>query len=238
MTASEAKGPDGRQVRWQAHNRARREKIIDAAVAEVERQEPGAEIHLQEIADRAGLSRTVIYRHFQDRADLDLAVQRRVIEQVGAAVLPAATFEGTPVDIIRRIVAAYVRWAVAHPALHRVAEQGVPNAEESPLDQVLGQIAEQVEAIMTAVVDLLGAELSEDDRAALDPWVFGIIGGCFASTRRWSARETLEPGVTGFVEMMTEVIWYQINGLAASRGINLPDVPVEQISVLDDQDDE
>ena len=237
VTAGEAKAPDGRQLRWRAHNQARRQKIIDAAIAELEAQDPGADVHVQQIADRAGLSRTVIYRHFQDRGDLDLAVQRAVIERLGMAVLPAATPEGRPVDIIRRIVDAYVRWAVEHPGLHRVAERGIPSSTPSPVDEIVGEIAEQVETIMQVVVDSLGVTLSDDDRSILDPWVFGIVGGCFASVRRWTGRPVLEPGVDAVVDLMTASIWLQINGMAASRGIHLPDVPVEQLGALPEQAD-
>ena len=74
MPAS-GKSPDGRQARWDKHNQERRQVILDAAIAVVEAGEPGAEFHVQQIADRAGLSRTVVYRHFADRADLDQAIQ-------------------------------------------------------------------------------------------------------------------------------------------------------------------
>ena len=62
---------DGRQLRWDSHNQARRQHILDAAIDVLADSEPGAEVHVQQIADRAGLSRTVVYRHFADRADLD-----------------------------------------------------------------------------------------------------------------------------------------------------------------------
>ncbi len=89
---------DGRRRRWQEHNQVRRQVIIDAAIAVLERQPPGDEFQVQAVADEASMSRTVIYRHFEDRADLDRAVQRQICEQVGAVLLPALSY-----DIGRRI---------------------------------------------------------------------------------------------------------------------------------------
>ncbi len=79
MPCQRQRVPDGRQARWDKHNQARRQAILDAALAVVEAGAPGAEFHVQQIADRAGLSRTVVYRHFADRADLDQAVQTEML---------------------------------------------------------------------------------------------------------------------------------------------------------------
>ncbi len=229
MGRAGAKGTDGRQLRWQQHNRERRQVILNAAVDVLEVHAPGEDIHVQEIADKAGLSRTVVYRHFQDRGDLDLAVQREICGRLGEAVLPAVSFDGTPREMIRRIVAAYIRWAVAHPALVRFAERDLPGVSETPMDAAIDQIAAQIQDLMNGVVSLLGAELSEHDRDGLVPWVFGLIGGCFYAVRRWTTRDRLAPPVEVFVELMTDAMWFQIDGLAASRGIQLPDAPVEQL---------
>lgn len=229
MPASRPKGPDGRQVRWQEHNEARRNAILDAALAALEKTPPGEEAHVQRIAEEAGLSRTVIYRHFQDRHELDFAVQRRIVGMMRDELLPALSFEGTVRDIVNRIVKAYVCWSVRNPSLHRFVDKDLPVGGTGPLAEALEAIALQIEEIMNAVVALVGGELSAEDRAGLDPWVFGLIGGCFASVRRWLARPVREPGVDAFVDVMTDVIFFQIDGMARSRGINLPDAPVEKL---------
>lgn len=238
MVRAGGKGKDGRQLRWQQHNRERRQVILDAAIDVLEVHPPGADIHVQEIADQAGLSRTVVYRHFQDRGDLDLAVQQEICVRLGAVVLPAVQFEGTPREMIRRIIAAYIGWAVAHPALVRFAERDLPGAGTKPLDDALEQLAVQVEGLMTGVVSLLGAELGEDDRDGLVPWVFGLVGGCFYAVRRWTTRDRLTPPADAFTELMTDAMWFQIDGLAATRGIQLPDLPVEQLLAALDGDDD
>ena len=221
---------DGRQLRWDSHNQARRQHILDAAIAVLVDAEPGAEVHVQQIADRAGLSRTVVYRHFADRADLDAAVQGRALELLRADLVPALSFEGTPVDIIRRIVSAYVGWASDHPSLHEFAQQDPPGPGIGQMETAIQQIAGQIEDLINVGVEVLHVQLSEDDVAALDPLVFGLVGGVFTSTRRWLGQPEQKPDRERFVELVTEAVWLQIAGMASARGVELdPDVPVEAL---------
>lgn len=221
---------DGRQLRWDSHNAARRQHILDAAIAVLADSEPGADIHVQQIAERAGLSRTVVYRHFADRADLDRAVQGRALELLRAELVPALSFEGTPVDIIRRVVAAYVGWASEHPSVHHFAQQDPPGASPGQMEQAIQQIAGQIEDLINVGVELLHIELDADEGAALDPLVFGLVGGVFNATRRWLARPERRPGRERFVELLTQAAWEQIAGMARARGVELaPDVPVEAL---------
>ena len=221
---------DGRQLRWDSHNQARREHILDAAVAVLEAAEPGTVVHVQQIAERAGLSRTVVYRHFADRADLDAAVQGRALELLRAVLVPALSFEGTPVDIIGRVVSAYVGWASEHPALHELAQQDPAGPGVGQMEQAVALIAGQIEDLLNVGVEVLGVRLDADEVAALDPLVFGLVGAVFTSTRRWLSRPEQQPGRERFVELVTEAIWFQIAGLARARGVTLdPDLPVEQL---------
>jgi AcrR family transcriptional regulator len=221
---------DGRQLRWDSHNQARRQHILDAAIGVLADAEPGVEVHVQQIADRAGLSRTVVYRHFADRADLDAAVQGRALELLRAELVPALSFEGTPVDIIRRIVSAYVGWASEHPSLHEFAQQDPRGPGIGQMETAIQQIAGQIEDLINVGVEVLHVQLDADEVAALDPLVFGLVGGVFTSTRRWLARPEQRPGRAAFVELVTEAVWMQIAGMASRRGVVLdPDVPVEAL---------
>ncbi|MEZ0580035.1 TetR/AcrR family transcriptional regulator [Nocardioides sp. MH1] len=227
---------DGRRLRWLAHNQARRRVIIDAAVRVLERAAPGDDVQVQLIAEEAGLARTVLYRHFHDRVDLDLAVQKRICKDLGAVLLPALSYDGEPVVIIRRIVDAFVRWATAHPTLFWFIELELPGPGPHPLAESIEQVGEQIETIMNSVVQYYGVELSADDRAGLDPWVFGLIGQVFSSVRRWSGLD-VAPAAEHLVSMLAQSIWLQINGMAASRGIDVPDVPlIELLSVMEQAD--
>ncbi|GAA1928242.1 TetR/AcrR family transcriptional regulator [Nocardioides lentus] len=231
--ATKEQPPDGRQLRWSRHNRERREQILDAAIATLEDAGPGAEVHVQEIAARAGLSRTVVYRHFEDRADLDRSVRTEILDRLWGALLPEVTLDGTIPQIAERVVGTYVGWAVAHPALHRFAEQdpaGGSADTEDPLQEGLTRIASQVADLITTAVDLLGLEPTDDERAAVDPLVFGLVGAVFGAVRRWMARPVRTPSVPVFVSLVTESAWHLLEGFGRRLGIQLdPDQPVEDL---------
>ncbi|TYL45300.1 TetR/AcrR family transcriptional regulator [Nocardioides sp. BGMRC 2183] len=227
-TAPESR-TDGRQSRWDEHNRTRRRAIVDAAIAVLEQQSPGEELQLQAVADAAGMKRTVLYRHFEDRADLDRAVQRALCARLGDVLAPALTIDGRPDEIVHGLIAAFVRWAVEHPSLVWFAGRDLAGWGDSPINQAMQAIAGAIEVVMEQVVSSLGAELEHDDRAGLDPWVFGMINAVFAAVRRWMAREERVPEVDTFIGILSESIWLQVDGLAQSRGIDLPDLPIRDL---------
>jgi len=221
---------DGRKRRWQQHNADRRQAVIDAAITVLARDlEPGAELSVQQIADEASVHRTVLYRYFEDRTDLDVAIQQEICNRAGELLLAAVTLEGTPRDIVHRIITAYVSWAVDNLALMRFAERDIPGAATKPLDDAIGRIAEQIELVIGGFLALLDAEVGDDDRDALTPYVFLLVGGVMAAVRSWSSRAELRPAAPDFTRLLADVTWLQIEGLAASRNIEVPDLPVEQL---------
>lgn len=224
---------DGRQQRWAQHRRDRRQAVVDAAIEVIEQHRPGEAIHVQQIAERAGIHRTVLYRHFEDRTDLDIAVQTEICERCGAELFASMSMQGTPREITFRVVETYIRWAAAHPALVRFAERDL-GGDVVPLEQALEQVAEGIELLITSIISILGVELPQNDRDALDPFVFGLIGGGFQATRRWAGRDQVRPPIEDFITLLATNIWRQIVGIASDRGVEIPDVPVEQLLGLID----
>ena len=222
---------DGRQLRWERHNAERREAILAAAIEELNGNPPGTEVHVADIAKRAGLSRTVLYRHFEDRADLDRAVQTQILDGLWRDLLPGIGLEGgTAREIIHRILDSYVGWAVRNPSLHQFVEIDTSPDGSGPLQRGLEFIAGQVSAVIEVAVNLLQVELSPDEEAALDPLVHGIVGMVFGSVRRWAFRPERAPDRGPFVDLMTETVWHILGGFTTRLGLDLdPDVPVEEL---------
>src|SRR3954453_13670098 len=75
--------PDGRAARWTEHRRARCEEFVGAAVEAV--RTAGPDFAVDDVARRAGVSKTVIYRYFSDKEELVDAVLDRI---AGAILLP------------------------------------------------------------------------------------------------------------------------------------------------------
>lgn len=221
---------DGRQLRWQKHNDQRRNQVIDAAVLVLEEVWPTSEVRVQQIADKAGINRSVLYRYFKDRTDLDVAVQQEICRRIGDALLPSLDQDGTPREIVHRTVHAYVSWTADHAALVRFAEQSIPSATHRPVDSMIELIAAHVEQLVEHLVEALDGTLSAEFRASLEPWIFGLIGGVMASVRRWTDRPVLTPEPAIFADVIAQSVWLQCEGLAITRGITIPELSRAQLA--------
>ena len=220
---------DGRQARWERHNQERRRAILAAAIQVIEEAPPNQEVHVALIADRAGVGRTVIYRHFADRSDLDREIRVAILDDVWGHLLPVLSLEGTIPQIIERVVAEYVGWAADHPALHRIAATAEAD-DENPLDKGLSMIAGRIVELIETALALLALEVSDDEKAALDPLIHGLVGAVFGVVRRWLSRPAREPGVEVLVQLTTSSVWYLIQGHARALGIELrADQPIEEL---------
>ena len=77
------------------------------------------DISLRQIAREVGVSATAVYRHFPDKAALMSALAQSGIEQMAAWQAQAASTASAD-QAFAATGRAYVRWALAHPALFRL----------------------------------------------------------------------------------------------------------------------
>lgn len=228
MSCEKTRSSDGRKRRWEQHNADRRRHVIDAALSVLQREgRPGEAVSAQQIADEAKIHRTGIYRYFDDRADLDTAIQRTICGHLEEALVGSVMLEGTARKAVHRAVDAYVRWVVAHAGWTYVIEQHVPGAD-SPLQETISRVSEKIEFVVVSFLSLVGAELTGDDLKLVKPWVSSLIAGSVGAVRTWRSQDDpldLDP----FVAFLADTIWVQITGLGASRGVRIPDAPLERL---------
>src|SRR5689334_2510577 len=106
-TAIDPAAVSGYEARWEQHNTERRAQILQAAVALVEENPPGTEISMVRIAERAGVAKSVVYRQFTGKDELERRVRSWVFDDF-AAVLDTNldVSKGSLRDILTRTVAA------------------------------------------------------------------------------------------------------------------------------------
>ena len=169
---------DRRDSRWDEHRRARREQLIDATLAAIDRH--GADVAMDDIAAEAGTSKTVLYRHFADREQLYLAVSARVagelLPRLGRAV------EGNknrPRQLVAAVIDTYLAFVEADPELYRYVVHGFPQAqfghfgtdESNPIGSLSDIVGNQASTIITELLSEAGW-----DTAAAEPWGHGLVG--------------------------------------------------------------
>jgi AcrR family transcriptional regulator len=79
-----------------------------------------ADLSLRQLARDVGVSATAVYRHFPDKQALMRALASEGIEQLGQFQQAAADGAANSADAFAATGRAYVRFALAHPALFRL----------------------------------------------------------------------------------------------------------------------
>jgi AcrR family transcriptional regulator len=101
------------------HHGDLRTALVDAGLKALE-SAPIEELSLRALAREVGVSPTAVYRHFPDKQALMGALAAEGIEQLGQYQQAAAAGAGGNSDAFGATGRAYVRWALANPALFRL----------------------------------------------------------------------------------------------------------------------
>jgi AcrR family transcriptional regulator len=206
---------DRRNSRWDAHRAARRAALVDAALAAI--RDRGAGAGMDDVAARAGTSKTVVYRHFADRADLYMAVCARVAETVVTRVRAAmATAMDTAMDTAggpRAVTAAaigeYLRLIEADPQVYRFV------VHRPLLDRdVADPVGDLVSRIGAEAAEVVAGNLARRGlgTAAAAPWGHGLVGMVQAAGDNWLAHPD---GMSrdALTAHLTDLVWGGLTGV-------------------------
>ncbi|MFD6445495.1 TetR/AcrR family transcriptional regulator [Promicromonospora sp. NPDC060204] len=204
-------GVDGRSTRWDDHRTARRAELVRAARKAVHRLGPA--VSMDEIAAAAGTSKSIVYRYFDDKAGLRLAVAETVVMQMHDALRAAAQQADNPEMALREMVRVYLEMIESSPNVYwfvtRTAiggnepapvesgrrgrrapapadDAGVPStpADLHPLGAYLDSVIELVAEPFARATDVPPA-----DAAA---WAAGAVGFVRGSGEWWLGHRTVE----------------------------------------------
>ncbi|MFE3546359.1 TetR/AcrR family transcriptional regulator [Nocardia sp. NPDC059177] len=223
MTAQRA---DGRASRWDRHRADRRERILTAALAAVQAQ--GASVGVQEIADLAGVPRSVLYRLFKDRQDLDEQLRARILDELMVVVAPTLNPEGTVAEAIARSVDTYLGWIVANPRLHYFLGAGSEGRKGHKSPVVSGAKIAIAGTVREVFENALRAQSAPTTIA--EPMAFGLVGFVDGSVNRWLSRSMQPMDAAELSSYLREAIWAIIDGSLRKAGVMLnPLTPIADL---------
>lgn len=161
---------------------------------------------MDEIADRAGVSKPVLYQHFPSKLDLYLAVLDTHIDSLVFAIQRA--IQSTP-DNAKRVqatIAAYFDFIEAEGEAFRLLFESDMNVEPAVRER-LNRMTYDCAAAVSAVISL---DTGLPQEAAMLLGV-GLIGSAQVTARHWLERDsklTREQAQT----LATNIIWRGISG--------------------------
>jgi len=146
------------------HHGSLRDALIEAGLTALE-DAGGLDLSLRELARTVGVSPTAVYRHFPNKDALLGALAHEGLAMLGLAQRTAYDKAGGGAKGFVETGRAYVRFALAHPALFRlVFAHGEPMGDKSdPASQLLHD----------TTVELTGADGPAAQRLALQAWSLG-----------------------------------------------------------------
>ncbi|SFQ18146.1 DNA-binding transcriptional regulator, AcrR family [Amycolatopsis arida] len=218
---------DARKDRWRKHRVARRKEFVEAALRALD--EHGPDLGMDHVAAAAGVTKPVLYRHFEDKADLFVALGQRGTEILLERLIPAINTELAPLPRIRMAIDAYFTVIEEHPNLYRLLVR--KSFAEKPVDSDI--VAEDKELIATALTALFGdyMRMFGMDSGAAEPWAYGVVGMVQNTGDWWLERRSMSRD--SVVEYLTQIIWAAIDGLTRAQGVVLdPNVPLEENKVV------
>lgn len=195
-----------------------REQILEAARAVIE--EDGPDALTGQIAQRAGLARPNVYRHFASKDELDLEVARSAYQELRTAVMKQMDRGGTPLEVIRGPIAAQVNWATKHPNLYRfLVSRGYQPSSQRRKEERRGFAAD----LAAAGARYFPHFADEPDTAAA--LVVGLGGMIDASLLAWLGRRT--ESRKALIDRLTVHAWLIIDHHLRELGADLdPDLPL------------
>jgi AcrR family transcriptional regulator len=203
-----------RSTAHESHRAPRREQIVVAAAAAIE--EYGAGVGTAQIAERAGVARPHVYRHFDSKDDLEGEVLRFAATQLIEAVRPAMRRSGTAPVIIEGVIAAAVGWAEEHPNLYRfmAARQQTKATHRARLGRTrfLGEVV----AAASAYLRTPDVEVDLPDGV-----MAGLMGMVDAGIIWWlDHHDESQPEV---VTRVAHQVWLVLRDLAQNVGLAIDD---------------
>jgi len=151
---------------------ARREQLLDVALA-VFAESGYHDTSMNDVAERAGVTKPVLYQHFESKRELFQAL----LDEVGARMATAITAATAGATDGKRQTElgfrAYFRWvAEDHDAFMLLYDSGARRDEE--FSQSLRQVTA---GMVTTIASLITADIDDEHRLTLAHALVGLVEG-------------------------------------------------------------
>lgn len=161
---------------------------------------------VEEIADRAKVSKPIVYEHFGGKEGLYAVVVDREMERVVETITEAIS-SGTPRERLEKAALAFLNYVKDHPEGFAVLRRDAPvTSPGSGMSSLLNDVADRVGKVFTAAFKSAGY----DPRAA--PIYAHALVGMVTFVGQWWT-ETRRPSVETVASNITALAWMGLRHL-------------------------
>ena len=163
------------------------------------------ETSMQGIAEKAGVTKPVVYQHFPSKRELYLEVLAEVGQRLGGEIAQAAESAHSPHEIVEQGFRSYFEFFDSRPAAFRVL---FGEASRSDRD-----FAREVATVENAMAEWVSAILTIDYLKPEVRLLFGhaIVGMAEGAVRHWFA-DGRSMSVDTLANQMAELAWIGLRG--------------------------
>lgn len=187
----------------------------------VRRLGPG--VSVADIAAEAGITKPVLYRHFDDRADLHRCVGHQAAALLMARITPELQQDREPREHIRGVIDAFLGGVEAEPQLWRFVVHNP--GEHTPGAEVVDDVRQTIASLLSI---LLGERLraANLDSGGAEAWALGLVGLVQSTGDWWLERRTMSRAAV--TDYLTTLVWGGVAGILAGA----PSAPATSLRLL------
>ena len=160
---------------------------------------------MDDVAEEAGVTKPVLYQHFESKRALYMELLDDVGTQLREAITKASAEASGPRQQVEAGCAAYFRFVAEHRTEYRLLFGGGARRDEEFADAV----RRVEEGIAETVAQFIEADIDDEHRRLL---AHGIVGLAEGTSRHWMNHDLeLDPDV--LARRMAEMAWAGLRGI-------------------------
>jgi AcrR family transcriptional regulator len=187
----------------------RRRQLLETAVREFGTH-GYHDTSMNRLAEAAGVTKPVLYQHFESKRDLYLQVLSDLGQELRDKIVAATVSAKDPHAKVEAGFLAYFTFFAQEPAAFTVLF-----GDGSRKDDEFAAVSHAVEAAVAVAIaeHITIADLSSDDRRVL---AFGIVGMAEGATRFWVTDQSARDP-EALARLLAEAAWFGLRGRGPGR---------------------
>lgn len=203
MPAATSADQQPAEQRTSARRAARREELLAAAIDVIRTEGPDAS--MDRIASAAGVTKPILYRHFDDRSGLIQAVGLQFVSALVLDIAAVLRTDHPPRELITRTIDTYVRHVEADAELYRFLIQQAP---KGGIEFLAAMVADEIARVLG---DLLVRRSITAPAGAVEVWAYALVGMAHFAGDWWASNRPMPR--TELVQHLSTLAWAGLNGL-------------------------